>query len=363
MVRVRVRLVVLVLLLSAVFPCSAFPAGGVVKGKVSYQGKPLEGATVYLYSDYKGGFKGKADYQAGPTSPDGLFLATPAAGRYYLIARKPGSGQAPAPGDFYSYYGGNPVVVGDGGDINIGINCSPVMGAGERLMPGGTGIRGKVYADGRPLDRARVTLYQDGETIFRGMGYASSLTSRDGEFAFNLEPGTYYVVARKRAGEDRMGPLGEGDSFGFATDNPVEVSAGSYSVIAINTVNKLVDKVKGGGQEVTLGGTVKAGETAIRGRVVDKGGKPVAGVYASAYRDSMMTQKPDFISRATAADGVYSITVSDGGKYFIGARDTIGGPAENGDLLGRYAGSSDHSVDISTGEKVDGVDITVEVVE
>jgi len=362
---VRFRYIVLAMLVLAIAPHASFAAGdGVVKGKVNYQGKPLEGATVYLYADYKGGFKGKADYQAGPTKPDGLFEVAPAAGRYYLVASKQlkGVGGELVSGDFYSYYGGNPVTVGGGETINVGINCSPVMDTGGKYKAGGTGLRGKVYADGKPLDRARVTLYQDGETIFRGIGYASVLTSKEGEFSFNLEPGEYYIVARKRAGEDRMGPLGEGDFFGFAHDNPVEVKPDSYTVVAINTVNKLV-KVKDGGQEVTLGGTVKAGETVIEGIVKDKAGKPVAGVYASAYRDSMMTQKPDFISKVTGVDGTYTISLSGGGEYFVGARNTIGGPAEKGDLLGRYAGSEDHSVNIKTGEKLKGVDITVEVVE
>jgi len=357
---------VIAFLLPVVSPFTAFSAeGGGIKGKVNNQGKPLEGAFVYLYSDYKGGFHGTAAYEAGPTKADGLFEVEIAPGRYYIIARKPVGGDGPesVQGGYFSYYGGNPVVVGAGETINIGINCSPVIAAGDRYKAGGTGIRGKVYADGRPLDRARVTLYQDGETIFRGMGYASALTGKGGDFAFNLEPGTYYVVARKRTGEDRMGPLGDGDSFGFAQDNPVEVKADSYTIVSINTVNKLVGKVKDGGQEVTLGGTVKAGETLIEGKVSDKSGKPVAGVYASAYKDSMMTQKPDFISRPTGPDGTYTITVSEGGDYFIGARNTIGGPAEMGDLLGRYAGNEDHSVSIRSGDKMKGVDITVEVVE
>jgi hypothetical protein len=361
---VGARVLILALLVLTLSPGAAFAGGGLVKGKVNYQGKPLGGAVVYLYSDYKGGFKGKPDFQAGPTGADGVFEAAVPGGRYYLIARKSlGGGDELKPGDFYSYYGGNPVVVGGGETINIGVNCSPIIDAGERYKSGGVGIRGKVYADGKPLERARVTLYQDGDTIFRGIGYASVLTSKDGDFSFNLEPGTYYVVTRKRAGEDRMGPLGEGDSFGFAADNPVEVKEGTFTVISINAVTKLISKVKAGGQEVTLGGTVKAGETVIEGVVKGKDGAPVPGVYASAYRDSMMTQKPDFISKVTGPDGTYSISLSEGGEYFVGARDTIGGPAEKGDLLGRYAGSEDHSVAIKTGEKLKGIDVTVEPVE
>jgi hypothetical protein len=350
-------------LMFALLPFAANAAdGGVVKGKVNYQGKPLEGAVIYLYSKTAGGFAGAADFKAGPTKQDGAFEVALPKGKFYLIAKKTSADGPLKAGDFYSYYGGNPVMVGDGETINIGINCSSIMDTGGRYKEGGTGIRGKVFADGKPLDRARVTLYQDGDTIFRGIGYASVLTNKDGEFAFNLDAGTYFVIARKRIGEDRMGPLGEGDSFGFAHDNPVEVKKGSFTMISINAVSKLV-KVKEGGQEATLGGTVKSGETVVEGVIRDKDGKPAAGVYASAFRDSMMTQKPDFISKKTGADGVYSINLSEGGEYFIGARNTIGGPAEKGDLLGRYAGNEDHSIKIKTGEKAKGIDITVETVE
>jgi hypothetical protein len=336
---------------------------GTVKGKVTSQGKPLEGAMVYLYRNSEGGFQGPADHKAGPTGADGLFEVSPAKGRYFVIAHKSsrGAGSTIEAGDEYAYYGGNPVTLGGGDVINLGINCSPIVDVGERYAVGGTGIRGRVFLDGKPLDRARVTLYQDGETIFRGIGYASMLTDGTGEFSFNLEEGKYYVVARKRTGEDKMGPLGEGGFFGFAHDNPVEVKKDRYTVISLNTSTKLV-KVKEGGKDITLGGTVKAGGTVIAGVVRGRAGQPVAGIYASAYRDPMMTQKPDFIS-VTGPDGSYAIDLSEGGEYFIGARNTMGGPPERGELLGRYAGTEDHSVRIKSGEKLQGIDLIVDVVE
>lgn len=334
-----------------------------LKGKVTAQGTPLAGAMVYLYRSYETGFRGTADYKAGPTGADGLFEVSPAGGRYFIIAHKSsrGAGLAIEPGDAYAYYGGNPVTLGAGDVINLGINCSPVIDVGEKHAGGGTGIRGRVFLDGKPLERARVTLYQDGETIFRGIGYASVLTERNGEFSFNLDEGKYFVVARKRTGEDKMGPLGEGGVFGFAHDNPVEVLKDRYTMISLNTSTKLV-KVKEGGKDITLGGTVKAGGTVIAGVVRARSGQPVAGIYASAYRDPMMTQKPDFIA-VTGPDGSYAIDLSEGGEYFIGARNTMGGPPERGELLGRYAGTDDHAVRVRTGEKLLGIDIVVDAVE
>jgi hypothetical protein len=354
--------ILLALAILALLPGAA-EAGGTVKGKVNAQGKPLAGAVVSFYSRHEGGFLGKPDAESKPTGEDGAFEVAVPKGRYYVLARKtPGGSRVRLiPGDHFAYYGGNPVVVGEGESIAIGINGSEVSDVPGRKA-GGTGVKGRVLADGKPLDRARVTLYQDGETIFRGIGYASGLTNADGEFSFNLEPGSYYLVARKRAGNEKMGPLGGGDWFGYAHGNPVEVEKDGYSVVAIHAVNKLV-KVKEGSDGVTLGGTVKAGETTVSGVVRDRDGRPVKGVYAAAYRDPMMTQKPDFISPRTGPDGAYAIQLPGGGEYFVGARDTIGGPAERGDLLGKYEGNEEHAVRLSDGEKVKGVDIVVEAVE
>ncbi len=159
-----------------------------------------------------------------------------------------------------------------------------------------------------------------------------------------------------------MGPLTDGDLFGFAHANPVKVEDGRYTIVHVNTSTKHI-KVKEGGQDVTLGGTVKAGGTTISGVIMDNSGMPVANIFAAAYRDSMMTQKPDFISSPTGPDGVYTISLSEGGEYYIGARNTLGGPAEKGDLLGRYGGNEDHVVNLKTDEKLTNIDIVVELVE
>lgn len=337
-------------------------AGGTIQGKVSYQEKGVAGATVALYAVAGEKLTGPADFEAEKSAEDGSFTLVAKPGQYFLVARKFKDAANPGEGDLFSYYGGNPVVIEEGKTITIGVNGAPIQPVTEKWKSGGTGIRGKIFADGKPLGRTRVTLYQDASTIFRGIGYASAVTNEQGDFSFNLEPGEYYVIARKRVGEDKMGPLVVGDFFGFAHANPVKVEAERFTMININAATKHV-KVKQGGQDITLGGTVKAGGTTISGVLRDKSGKPVAKVYAAAYRDAMMTMKPDFISSPTGPDGVFTITVAEGGDYYIGARNTIGGPAEKGDLLGRYAGNEDHVVHIATDEKLSGIDVVVEPVE
>jgi hypothetical protein len=358
------RPLIVVLAAAGLFMTVAPAAAAVIKGKVVTEANPLEGAVVLLFSSQAVGFQGKPDFQSTPTPATGEFRLEVPAGRYFLIARKSatGLGGELRPGDYSSYYGGNPVTLGAAEQIEVGISCSPIVDVGAERISGGTGIRGRVFSDGQPLDRARVILYQDAETIFRGMGYASALSTKTGDFSFNLEPGSYFVVARKRSGEDRFGPLAAGDRFAFAHDNPVEVKDGQYTVISLNTITKL-ENPKVNAAELSLGGTIRAGETTLEGIARDAEGKPVAGLYISAYRDSMMTAKPDFISRMTGADGRYVLNLSEGGEYFIGARNTLGGPAEKGDLLGRYEGSEDHSVVLKTSEKKTGIDITVEKVQ
>lgn len=338
-------------------------ADGVVRGKVSFEGKGVGGVAALLYAVSGGRITGEPDYRSAPSAEDGTFTFSVKSGQYFLLVQRFADPSNPfAKSDLWSYYGGNPVVIGEGEELNVGLNATSVIPPSEPFKSGGTGIKGKVYADGAPLSRARVTLYQDATTIFRGIGYASVVTNDQGDFTFSLEPGEYYVLARKRTGDEKMGPLGEGDWFGFSYANPVRVEKDRFTLVTVNTAGKHV-KVKQGGQDITLGGTIKSGNTTLSGTIVDKAGKPVAKVYAAAYRDSMMTQKPDFISAPTGEDGKYTITLSEGGEYFLGARNTLGGPAEKGDLLGRFAGNEDHVVKIVTGEKKSGLDITVEEVE
>jgi hypothetical protein len=343
---------------------AAVAADGSLKGKVSFRDKPLAGVVLQLWSDWRSGFRG-APAATAPTAADGSFAITAPEGRYFVLLRSAGSAldAVPAAGEHYAFYGGNPVALTAGEALSIGINASTVLSPEQASIPGGTGIRGRVFVDGTPLDRARVTVYQDGETIFRGMGYASTLTTADGSFSFSIEPGSYWVVARKRTGDDKMGPLGAGDLFAFAPGNPVAVKDGAFSALALNAAAKQVKKVKDGGQEVTLDGTVKAGGTIVSGVVRDAAGKPIKGLYVGAYRDSMMIYKPDFISNLTGEDGAYTLTLAGGGEFFIIARNTLGGPAEKGDLLGRYAGNESHSVVVKPGEKLVGIDIVAEKVE
>ena len=55
----------------------------------------------------------------------------------------------------------------------------------------------------------------------------------------------------------------------------------------------------------------------------------------------------------TGADGQFSLFLSDGGTYYIGARSAFGGPLEPGEWVGTFDGQPDHSVTVARGAKDD----------
>jgi len=72
---------------------------------------------------------------------------------------------------------------------------------------------------------------------------------------------------------------------------------------------------------------------------------------------------PAYKSNRTGPDGKYSIAFERPGRYYIGARDSVGGPMEPGDMAGVYEGTDDNSVELSDGETLGDIDITLREVQ
>ena len=104
------------------------------------------------------------------------------------------------------------------------------------------------------------------------------------------------------------------------------------------------------------------GNTRIAGRILNVSGDPVAGVRAMLYDDSMMLNRPLYVSQPSAADGSFALSFPKGGIYYLSARDELGGTPAPGELYGRYQGSPDHSIRIRTGKLIGGVEIAVDAV-
>ncbi len=138
-----------------------------IDGVVTYQGKPLERLYLYLYEEVGDAFRGPG-LATVPVGSGGRFRASVRPGRYFLIARKRLRGGMYGPmeiGDYFNYYPGNPVVVGDSEAVTLDLETVTRISQleeGEAPFPS---IRGKVVdPTGLPVGGVRVLAYLPGET-------------------------------------------------------------------------------------------------------------------------------------------------------------------------------------------------------
>lgn len=180
-----------------------------------------------------------------------------------------------------------------------------------------------------PIPAAIVYAYREGMDL-RGPAFASSQPAADdGAFSLALPAGKYFLVLRKRAAGEAVGPVETGD---YRSDviGPITVRAGQSIDQEIVALQK-VGETKG----IATLRKVPA-KTGIGGRVLDSDGKPVQGARVHAYQHSQMSERPKFVSEASGADGSYALFFPEGGTYYLAARNRFGGPPKIGELYGRY---------------------------
>ncbi len=97
----------------------------------------------------------------------------------------------------------------------------------------------------------------------------------------------------------------------------------------------------------------------ITGLVSRESGEPAERMYVMAYADRRMIGRPDSISRPTDERGVFTLFLPGPGKYYIGARESIGGPMSPGELSGKYEGTPDYSIDLTEMMRIDDLQIVV----
>lgn len=340
-----IEILALVLLLSVIPVLAAENVSVAGKVTVGAERKPVAGIKVAAYPLASRHLRGEPPFASADTAEDGLFRIELPPGSYYFIAQ----GE-----QLYCFYGRNPVSVPTGGlaEMNLSlVEKSPVLPTVESRIK--TGLLGQLSYNGQPLEAAVVTVYTDLNSQLKGMGLGMTApTDAQGIFEAELQPGTYYLVARKRAGGAFRGPLRDGDFFGYYTDNPLVIKEGELSRVAIAML-EVPEKIS------RLAASI-FGETSISGKVVDANGQPVGGVWVLLYSDPMMLNRPLYVSQPSAADGSFVLSFPNGGTYFLAARDTLGGPPAPGQLYGRYLGSRDSSVRLLSGQKLSGIELLVE---
>lgn len=326
---------------------SAAVATVTVAGKVTAGAEktPLPGIRVGAYPLESQHLRGEPPFASALTAEDGLFSLTLPSGRYFFIAE----GET-----LYSFYGRNPVTVTEAGLVGMNLSLverNPQLSTIKPLVE--TGVLGHVYADGKPVAGVVVTVYTDLTSQLKGQGLGMTApTDEAGLFEAPLPPGTYYLIARKRRSGHFMGPLQAGDYFGYFADNPVVVKSGEVARVPLSLI-EVPEKVEQLADSMF-------GETSISGRIVDAAGQPLAGLRVLLYNDSLMLNRPLFVSQPSAADGSYVISFPQGGSYWLAARSQLGGPPLPGQFYGRYLGSPDGSVQVKNGQSLTKIELVAE---
>jgi hypothetical protein len=220
------------------------------------------------------------------------------------------------------------------------------------------GIKGIVTLaeTGMPVEGAHVYAYEDYSKNLVGVAdQVSRGSAPDGSYIIELQPGTYYLVARKRASGSNYGPIVTGDLYDHRFEQKsVKIKNSKYVEMNFE-LGELSEPLFF--QVFTE--RARKTETGIKGKLIDEEGSPVHGAFATAYRDSNMMRLPDFASTLSDDEGNYTLYLPSGGHWFIGARSHARGVPEKGELVGRHMDRSDHSVLVPDKEFVEGINITL----
>lgn len=318
-----------------------------IEGKATVSAGAVPGVVVVAYPEGALAFTGQAPHRSQATAEDGLFALDLPAGRYYLFAE----GR-----QLSAFYGRNPITVPEHGLTDVNLLLTPVNLAGPETETAlESGIVGTVSLDGQPVPSAIVTVYPDLSSQLKGMGLGMAQpTDQQGYFELPLAAGTYYLVVRVRQGGQMAGPLKAGDLFGYLAGNPLVVAEGGLARVHIPLI-EVPEKISRHSAKLF-------GETSISGQVLDQEGAPVAGLQVLLYTDSMMLNRPLYVSQKTGPDGRYQLSFPVGGHYYLCARNELGGTPAPGEFYGRYQGTPDHSIQIDTGKSLDNIEIVVDEV-
>lgn len=324
----------------------ALAANG-VKGRIAWEGQLVPGVTVRAYRAIADIAADKVVAASAASSLDGTYLLELPPGDYYLTARDYEG--RPTAGKHFCYYSGGPVQVTSGRFATVGFNLIRIPAEEAAVKGDVTGLRGSITFQGEALEKCYLYVYKDASKGFRGPAYFVQPVEK-GEFRLRLPPGEYYLLARKRAKGGQFGPIEVGDYFNYYYGNPVKLEKGETKAVIIETITRLEMLEKG--EEPPFRG--------FTGLVLGPGGKPAAGLHVFAYRDQAMTGTPDLVSPPTGPDGRFRLALPADGPWYLLARKSFGGPAEEGELYGKFQGTADHSIRLGADEKVREVTIRVD---
>lgn len=202
-----------------------------VAGAVTLDGRPVAGAGVTFYLDGTTLFRGPG-YLEAQTDADGAFEARVSPGRYWLVARRRSGSMPFGPlevGDHFGFYPGNPVEVGPGQRVTVGIPAVRVLKKSGWAGPSTlrTRVAGTIRdRSGRPLAGYRAFLHAKPSMLGKPE-FVSEPSGPDGSYVIWVDrEGRYYLGARAEIGRAREEREAIGVPVG-APDQGVDVRLGA----------------------------------------------------------------------------------------------------------------------------------------
>lgn len=297
------------------------PSGGnsgwpKVEGLVSHHSKSFPGATINLRRA-ENFSTATAPVETATADDKGRFALFVEPGDYLLTAEAPG---------YFAFFGRNPLRVhADQKNLSLPLASTHVPTT-AKVAAGSEGLDGRVLFEGEPVEGAVVQVYLDAKNGFRGQPYAFTLpTAGDGRFSLDIEPGRYHVVAKKRALGQKTGPLEAGDLFGALPELPLPLSTGERLTVNLETVML---------PSAEMMARYQTKFSLLSGRIVDESGYPVAGFRPCLYPNARMLDEPLAVGEPTGPDGRFTLRTSRTGAFWVGARETLGGPPSSGERVG-----------------------------
>lgn len=353
-----------------------------LEGVVLSEKGPVTDAVVTAYPDYTSYSNQQNGIHSTPGEKLGQYRITVPHGKYYLVARGSDHGTP-----VYGYHGLNPL------HLEEEYLWIPIIVLPEnkpRYEPGFQGIGGRVLYKGSPVANSSISVYALKDEPFRGMGLHTNTVPEDGTFWFDLDPGLYVVIARKRSAGGAIGPIRKGDLLCYFSNNPIQVLPAQSCMIDIscyprNDIDAFLapDATDPRGKKEEkrrlaslhemdetdsarlLAGDIK--KTAfISGRVTDLDGIPLDDLYISAYPADdvrlfqmyVLRMKTEYMTR-TDGKGFFRLEL-ESGSYYLVARDKVGDAPVAGEYYGIYEGSPNHSISLEPNEIKTGVHIVAE---
>jgi hypothetical protein len=231
--------------------------------------------------------------------------------------------------------------------------------------PRKSGATGKVVmkSTGEPVENAYIYAYEGKPALRARMlgivgitDWVSHGSDADGTYRLNLPPGEYFIVARKRQNGLNFGPLYSGDLYDHTdAGKAIKIRKGKFAECNFE-LNVLKEPMFFQG----LTAAEKVTDTGVRGKLLNEDGEHVPGTYVIAYSNDDMQRLPDFASTLTDDEGNYTLFLPEGGRYWLAARFYAMKVPQEGEPFARYEGSNDHSVEVKSGEFLDGIDMILE---